>query len=173
MIFRSNKINTIDLGKNLISWSMYPKGQVDKEVQISQLINKNAKEEIGEYNTLKDRDWIIFNINNKHPDIYPLKIRMEPVKKGEIVCAVGWGYQQNSKTPSLVKMKMYKNLGNYYFIQTLTKNIDPAGRSGSPVIDKNGYLVGLVSGAEGNLGVVGSVAYLRKLFDTYGIKYDK
>jgi hypothetical protein len=70
-------------------------------------------------------------------------------------------------------MKMYKNLGNYYFIQTLTKNIDPAGRSGSPVIDKNGYLVGLVSGAEGNLGVVGSVAYLRKLFDTYGIKYDK
>jgi len=44
-------------------------------------------------------------------------------------------------------------------------------RSCSPVIDGNGYLVGLVSGAVGRLGVVAGVEYLRSQFDRYGVAY--
>jgi hypothetical protein len=44
--------------------------------------------------------------------------------------------------------------------------------SGSPVIDKNGFLVGIVSGQEGNLGVMGGVKYLTLMFDKYGIEYN-
>ena len=172
MLFKKNKLKTIDLGKNFESWNMYPKGQVNKNVRITQLINKNSNESIGMFNTLKNRDWIIFKISNKHTDIYPLKIRTTPIKKGEIIHAVGWSHEQTSKSPSLIKMKMYKNLGNYYYILTITENTNPAGRSGSPVIDSNGYLVGIVSGAEGNLGVIGSVKYLKELFDKYDIKYE-
>lgn len=173
MVFRNNNLSTIDLGKNFESWDMYPKGLSNKNVQISQLINKNRNEPIGMFNTLKDRDWIIFKINDKHTDIYPLKIRTTPIKKGETIYAFGWGHNQTSKTPSLIKMKMYDNLGNYYYTLSKTENINPAGRSGSPVIDSNGYLVGIISGAEGNLGVIGSVKYLKELFDKYDIKYDK
>ena len=43
--------------------------------------------------------------------------------------------------------------------------------SGSPVIDKNGYLVGIVSGQEGRLGIMGAVPYLTKMFDKYNVKY--
>ena len=43
---------------------------------------------------------------------------------------------------------------------------------GSPVIDKNGYLVGIVSGQEGKLGVIGGIKYLTTMFDEYGIKYN-
>jgi hypothetical protein len=39
------------------------------------------------------------------------------------------------------------------------------------VIDKNGYLVGIVSGAEGTLGVIGSVNYLKEMFDLYDVEY--
>jgi len=46
--------------------------------------------------------------------------------------------------------------GPCYYVNNLTENVDPAGRSGSPVIDANGYLAGIVSGAEGNLGVTGN-----------------
>lgn len=62
-------------------------------------------------------------------------------------------------------------MGNYFYTQTMTPNVQPYGRSGSAVIDKNGYLVGIVSGAEGNLGVIGSVDYLREMFDQYGVGY--
>ena len=59
-----------------------------------------------------------------------------------------------------MKMEMFRNEGPYYYTNTLTENVDPAGRSGSPVIDANGYLVGIVSGAEGRLGVTCNVSYL-------------
>lgn len=173
LVFKSNDLSTIDLGSSFVNWRMYPKGQNEKDVQISQLINKNSNELVGEFNTLKNRDWIIFKVKQTNSGIYPLKIRTTPLKKGEFVYSVGWGHQQNSKLPLLIKMKMYKNLGNYYYILTETKNINPVGRSGSPVIDSNGYLVGIVSGAEGNLGVIGSVKYLTEQFDKHNIKYVK
>jgi hypothetical protein len=66
-------------------------------------------------------------------------------------------------------MQCFKNLGNYFYIKP-SKN-QPLGMSGSPVIDKNGFLVGIVSGQEGNLGVMGAVIYLTAMFDTYDIKY--
>ena len=171
LVFKNNGVNTIELGKDFLKWTMHPKTQNDKNVIIKNLINQNNKERIGAFNKLKDRDWIIFNIENKDNQIYPLKIRKAPLKKGEIIYAVGWAYRQTTTEPTIVKMQMFENLGNYYYVRTLSQNIDPTGRSGSPVIDENGYLVGLVSGAEGNLGVIGSVAYLFKLFDQYGIKY--
>jgi hypothetical protein len=173
MVFKNNDLSTIDLGEDFISWSIYPKGQIDNNVQLSYLINEHSNEPIGEFNTLKDRDWLIFKIGKNNSDIYPLKIRTTPLKKGEFVYSVGWGHKQTSKFPTLIKMKMYENLGNYYYALTETKNINPAGRSGSPVIDTDGYLVGIVSGAEGNLAVVGSVKYLTGLFDKYEIKYSK
>ncbi len=78
-------------------------------------------------------------------------------------------YQQNN--PTLIKLKCYKNLADYYFIQTISNKSQPHDRSGSPVIDKICYLVGILSGAEGKLGVVGSVNYLRRMFDKYDIEY--
>jgi hypothetical protein len=150
---------------------MYPKNLKEKTVTIKRLINKNPSEQIGQFNTLKVRDWIIFELEEKNTQLYPLKIRYTPVKKNEIVYAVGWAKNQkdNSK-PGLFKMKCFKNLGNYFYIEPSENQ--PHGRSGSPVIDKNGYLVGIVSGQEGKLGVMGAVPYLTIMFDKYGIEYN-
>ena len=172
MVFENQfGLKTIDLGKDFNYWKLYPKNDNEKSVSIKRLINANSKEIIGQFNTLKVRDWILFEIDEPHPEIYPLKIRHTPIKTNEIVYAVGWGIKQkdNSK-PALIKLQCFKNLGDYYYMQTLTKNIKPNGRSGSPVIDKNGYLVGIISGAEGNLSVIGSVNYLKKMFEKYSIE---
>ena len=173
MVFENQLgLRTIDLGENFNYWKLYLKNDKNKGVLVERLINANTKENIGQFNTLKVRDWILFEIDKKHVDLYPLKIRFTPVSTNEIVYAVGWGIKQkdNSK-PALIKLKCFKNMGDYYYTQTLTTNVQPNGRSGSPVIDKNGYLVGIVSGAEGNLGVIGSVNYLKKMFDKYNIKW--
>lgn len=170
MLFRMETNNTINLNSNFRNWKIYPKGKPDKAIFLDQLINNNKDEETGQFNTLKDRDWIIFR-TTEIADFTPLKIRWKPVSKGEIVYATGWSYKQTSENPSLIKMQVFKNMGNYFYTNTLTLNVDPAGRSGSPVIDKNGYLVGIVSGAEGKLGVMGAIPYLKQLFDNYKVNY--
>ncbi len=171
MVFENQLgLNSIDLGNKFNYWNLYPKNHKEKTVSIKRLINKNSNEQIGQFNTIKDRDWIIFELKEKNTQLYPLKIRYTPVKSNEIVYAVGWGVNQkdNSK-PTLIKMQCYKNLGNYFYIKP--SKIQPHGMSGSPVIDKNGYLVGIVSGQEGNFGVIGGIKYLTTMFDKYDIEY--
>lgn len=165
-------LNSIDLGSKFNYWNMYPKNNKEKTVTLKRLINKNPNEMIGQFNTLKVRDWILFELEGQHNQLYPLKIRYTPVKSNEIVYAVGWGMlQKDNSKPELLKLQCFKNLGDYFYIKPLDLNIHPAGRSGSPVIDKNGYLVGIVSGQEGNLGVIGGIKYLLTLFDKYDIEY--
>jgi hypothetical protein len=165
-------LTSIDLGPNFDYWDLYPKNDPDHRLELKRLINANPDEPIGYYNTLKDRDWIIFELEKKDPTVYPLKIRYTPLETNEIIYSVGWSWdEENKKYPNMSKMQCYKIMGNYYYVKTLSDSGSPAGRSGSPVIDKNGYLVGIVSGAEGNLGIIGSVQYLRKLFDDFGVDY--
>ena len=91
----------------------------------------------------------------------------------EIVYAIGWGALQKDNThPVKTTFQCFRSLGNYYYAKSLTKNVKPDGRSGSPVIDKNGYLVGITSGAEGKLTVIGSIQYLKHLFDRHQVEYN-
>ena len=174
MVFENQLgLNSIDLGSSFKQWNMYPKNHKEKTVSVKRLINKNSNEQIGEFNTLKVRDWIIFELEGQNNQLYPLKIRYTPVKKNEIVFAVGWGkMQEDNSKPALIQLQCFENLGDYFYIKPLKTDTHPAGRSGSPVIDKNGYLVGIVSGQEGNLGVIGGIKYLTTMFDKYDIKYD-
>lgn len=134
MVFENQLgLKTIDLGKNFNFWKLYPKNDHEKNVSIERLINANSKENIEQFNTLKVRDWILFEIDKPHSDLYPLKIRYTPIKKNEIVYAVGWGINQkdNSK-PALIKLQCIKDLGDYYYIKTLSSYNQANGRSGSP-----------------------------------------
>ena len=66
---------------------------------------------------------------------------------------------RESVHPKLTPLRIYDALGPYYFVESFDPEVDPAGTSGSPVLDKNGHLVGIVSGATGKMGVVASVQY--------------
>jgi Sec-independent protein translocase protein TatA len=95
---------------------------MDKPVSVKRLINKDSNEPIDKYNTLKDRDWIIFELEDKNTQLYPLKIRYTPVKKNEIVYAVGWAKnQEDNNMPGMFKMQCYMNSGNYFYITTSNK----------------------------------------------------
>jgi len=165
-------LRSIDLGDAFKSWKAYPKNKPGQSVQLKRLINQDKKEPIGQYNTLKNRDWIIFEVEGDTKDLYPLKIRFSPIEKGELVYAIGWGsLQEDISYPVKVSFRCYQHRGNYYYAKTLTQHVKPGGTSGSPVIDRNGYLVGITSGAEGKLAVIGSIEYLVQLFDRYGVDY--
>lgn len=165
-------IHSIDPGDRFKYWRLYPKNKPNQSIKLKRLINRNSDEPIGRFNTLKNRDWIIFDVDGGVNGLYPLKIRYSPIKRGEVVYAVGWGtLQKNNAHPARAKYQCFQHRGNYYYAKCLTKTIKPNGRSGSPVIDKNGYLVGITSGAEGKLTVIGSVQYLKELFDRHKVEY--
>ena len=165
LVFRHEELLTIDLGDNFIEWRAYPKGNEDRHMVFGNMINKNSNEMVDRFNTLKVRDWLLFEVDDIPAGFTPLKIRTKPVQKDEIIYHLGWPNKQESRSPSLVKMQVFRNAGPYYYVNTLSEDVDPAGRSGSPVIDANGYLVGIVSGAEGNLGVICNVSYLDELIE--------
>ncbi|WP_396602942.1 hypothetical protein [Algibacter sp. R77976] len=74
-------IHNIDLGPDFKYWDLYPKNKKEKAISIKKLINRNPNEKIGQFNTLKVRDWIIFYIKSLNTELYPLKIRFTRVKK--------------------------------------------------------------------------------------------
>lgn len=160
LVFSHEELPVIDLGDNFEEWKAYRKGDKDRPLVFGELINKDSNEAVDAFNTLKIRDWLLFDVRDIPAGFTPLKIRHEPLQKNEIIYSIGWPYRQKEGLPSLVKMQVFRNAGPYYYVNTVTENVDPAGRSGSPVIDTKGYLVGIVSGAEGNLGVIGNVNYL-------------
>lgn len=173
MVFENQlAIHTIDLGNNFNYWYMYPKNHKDKSVEVKRLVNANSNEQVGHFSSLKSHDWLVFELNDTKAQLYPLKVRYLPVKNNETVYAVGWGMnQQDHSKPKLIKLQCFKNAGDYFYTTSLSTDTNAQGRSGSPVIDKNGYLVGIVSGQEGKLGVIGGVNYLKRVFDRYGIRY--
>jgi len=160
LAFKHEELSTIDLGENFIRWKAYPRGNEDKYMIFREMINKDSYEMVDAFNTLKSRDWLLFDVKDIPEGFTPLKIRSRPALKDEIIYCIGWPYRQKEGLPSLIKMQVFRNAGPYYYVNTLTQNVDPAGRSGSPVIDVNGYIVGIVSGAEGKLGVICNVSYL-------------
>lgn len=160
LVFAHEELPVIDLGDNFVEWRAYPKGNKDRQMVFGELINRNSNEAVDAFNTLKIRDWLLFDVQDIPAGFMPLKIRHEPLRKNEMIYCIGWPYRQKGGLPSLVKMQVFRNAGPYYYVNTLTENVDHGGRSGSPVIDANGYLVGITSGAEGKLGVIGNVNYL-------------
>ena len=73
--------------------------------------------------------------------------------------------------PTPTPLRVYRAFAADYYVQPLDSEADPAHTSGSPVIDRGGRVVGLVSGAVGGLGVVAGVPYLRRLFHRYDVSY--
>jgi hypothetical protein len=164
--------SSVALGDDFLGWTLRSSRDSTRMLRTQRLINEDPNESIGDFAGIKDRDWLIFELSDWDEGVYPLKVRYTAVKPGEVVYAIGRSRQgRHQPDPVLSPLRVYRTTPNYYYVDPLDPEIDAVATSGSPVTDQNGYLVGLVSGASGKLGVVAGVAYLRYLFDRYGIAY--
>lgn len=162
-------VTGIDPGPAFVAWRFRSSRDPSRAVE-GRLLNRDADEPIGDFGSLKDRDWLIFAIDSVPTGVYPLKVRWTPLERGEEVRAVGRSRaQRDDRDPAPRPLVVYQAAGTYYYVQPEGSGVDPVQTSGSPVIDEGGHLVGIVSGAVGRLGVVGGVAYLRRVLETHGI----
>jgi hypothetical protein len=164
------RLTSIDLGSDFVRWDLRSKRVKGAGLAGVELINQNPREPIGDFNSLKTRDWLVFKLTTTPGDVQPLRLRSTPLKKGDTAYVVGRSLanRQNAQ-PTVVPLRIYQDVGPYYYVQSLESGADPVGTSGSPVIDENGHLVGIVSGAAGKLGIVCSLEYLIQVIERHHI----
>ncbi|UZO79563.1 serine protease [Aquimarina sp. ERC-38] len=94
-------------------------------------------------------DWLIFSVKENKPNHKPLKFRTKPLKKGEDVYVVGWSYKDTLGAQRIYEYKYDTTDGIYHQLIQVKGPTSLGGLSGSPVVDKKGEVIGLVtSGGE-------------------------
>jgi hypothetical protein len=166
--YRYNTNNSNQLQEELQQWTMRANKNSRDSVVAGRLLNADAAEIRDGENAEITRhdDWIIFSVKQSSPNIYPLKPRFTPVKEGEKVYVLSGAYEGSPNTVREGKVSVQR--GRYIMIDHDTKiNLSHSG--GSPVIDANGYLVGILSYStsdgktEKPITVVLSTEYLQDL----------
>lgn len=161
-IAKNKQSKGIEINTVLKEWIMRPKGDTRDSAIIDKLLNEDPHEQLeGKGSTVQDRDWIVFSVKQSTSNLYPLKPRYTQVKPGEKVYILSCAYDDSLCT--VHEGKVYQKLGMDILIKRDMKT-HKGGSSGSPVIDANGYLVGVISGSAGskagNISVVISTEYL-------------
>jgi hypothetical protein len=162
-IAKNKQSKGTEINKALREWIMRPKGDTRDSAIIDQLLNEDPHEQLeGKGSTVQDRDWIVFSVKKSTPNLYALKPRYTQVKSGEKVYILSCAYDDSLCT--VHEGKVYQKLGMDILIKRDMKT-HKGGCSGSPVIDANGYLVGVISGSTGskagNVSVAISTEYLQ------------
>jgi hypothetical protein len=142
LVARNKKSNAVTINKELLLWSMKPKMNFSDSVVIDKLINDDTSEIIeGPKSSIFERDMLVLSVKNASKNIYPLRLRYTTPRTGEKVYLLSCAYSDVSCTVNEGTI-----IGKYGFdiIINTDKPIEP-GASGSPVIDANGYLIGVFS----------------------------
>ena len=168
-VARNRKTETVNVNKDLASWIMKPKGGIPDSVVIDQLINEDTTEVLeGSSSTILERDWLVFTVRKASSRIHPLKPRYTSIKSGEMVYIVAYSY--NNAFVNFFRGRVLQKLGMDILIQPDGEGPLPGmGVSGSPVIDANGFLIGIFSttstdSATGkNISVAAGTEYLKSV----------
>jgi len=156
--FKSDSMDAISFAGTLERWRMYPKNSPGDVVVVDRLINVDESEPID--GVPSPKDWLLFELRETSTNIQPLKIRTTPLVAGEPVAIVGWRYSDKNCPQVIYKGAFIRVEGGTVLISTevLSDNTIP-GLSGSPVIDANGRVIGLMSQKAGKLERLSSVEY--------------
>ena len=158
MYFKSESMTSVSFDNTLVKWIMFPKDNPDDVVILDKLLNENKREPLD--NIPSDKDWLLFTIKDRSPDIQPLRFRTEPLQEGETVYIIGWRYSDRNCPQVVYEGNFVRAEEGSFLITTkdLADNTMP-GLSGSPVIDSNGYLIGLMSQKAGKMERPSSIEY--------------
>ncbi len=139
---RQKDMKTISINGKIVEWKMIDKNDTSQYIILGDLINSDENEIIGERNT--EKDFLVFKIKENHSNIKPLKLAVNHVQSGDTLYKTGRTFAFKNVEPKIYKSTVQKYAGSNLLCNMLVyENI--AGLSGSPVTNKDGELVGIVS----------------------------
>jgi hypothetical protein len=160
--FKSDSMESVSFGNTLRRWQMSPKDNPNDVVVVDQLINERQEEPLTRIPPA--RDWLLFTVKERSRNIQPLRFRTGPVQEGETVYIIGWRYSDENRPQVIYEGNFVRAEEGSILITTkdLADNTIP-GLSGSPVIDSQGYLIGLMSRKAGKMERLSSTDYPRMI----------
>ncbi|MEE9441509.1 MAG: serine protease [candidate division Zixibacteria bacterium] len=162
--FKSESMKSVAFNNTLKLWKMFPKNNPDDVVIVDKLINENPKEPLEHIPPAKD--WLLFTIKKKSQNIQALKFRTGSMQEGETVYIIGWRYTDKDCPQVVYEGNFVRSEDGSFLITTkeLSDNTMP-GLSGSPVIDSNGYLIGLMSQKANKMERPSSIDYPKEILE--------
>lgn len=138
-------MDSVSIEGHVINWQIHPNKEPDNTVILGELLNASESEPLDM--AILQTDWLVFSIKENHSDLTPVRLRETPLNHGDIVTAFGCSYanadscQQDAYTGVFIAEEGAN-------LRISIPNLQPAtlrGLSGSPVLDQNNQLVGIVS----------------------------
>lgn len=164
-------LTSVYLQDELKEWRIHPNKTADKYVRLGKLLNADKSEAIDM--KILSKDWLLFEVKENHSELTVLNLRDKPLKVGEAVTAYGCSYAN--------KLTCVQDTYNGNFLAKETNNLRISmpdldlgklrGLSGSPVLDEQNKVVGIVSNilkresGEGFDFAPASLDYLRAILD--------
>lgn len=138
--------NKVSVNGKLDRWIMYPKNDKKNYIEVGPLVNDDPDEKIqdGYQNGVLQRDWLVFRTTSIPSDFYPLTIKTTTAQPGDQVYLTGNPY--HFKHTFGLTGEILKKEGNLLLVQfDVADSIFLGGASGSPLLDRNGQLIGIFS----------------------------
>lgn len=146
----TDKMKTTNFENGLKQWKMYPRDKKDQIVISETLLNEDKVDSVNfDYigrNWYTYNDYLVFKISTNNANVTPVKIRKAKPKAGEHFFVVGWSYWDTEGEQRIYEYEYVKNRENMMLMDFVKAPEKSAGLSGSPVLDFEGNLVGVVSG---------------------------
>lgn len=171
-IIKTADMKMLNFDNQIKSWSLFPLDKPTETVTCNKLLNENKSESLTAKSTY-DNDWLVFSISQNSTQIKPLEIRTSPLVQGEKIYAIGWTRTMENGPQRVYEFEYHKTIGNRILLKELIVPEKFGGLSGAPVVDENGLIVGIVSGATADpetdqkyfspCSITGLVSFLEKI----------
>lgn len=139
------EMKTVSIKDHINSWQVHPNKQPEQTIVLGELINEDLAEAIDM--KVLSKDWLVFQVKENNSPLIPLTLRNTPVEKGETLTAYGCSYA-NKETCVQDEYKGTFVSADHNNLRINMPELDLSklrGLSGSPVLDNNNQVVGIVS----------------------------
>ena len=125
-----------DFNKELISWVVYPRTKSALKAEIESLARSTQDP--------RGNDWLLLALKSGTPlPAKPLKVRPKPISVGEDVFLIGVPYSDEKSSQNVYKGNVTERPFADRFRYTISPPVDITGFSGAPIVDKDGFVVGV------------------------------
>lgn len=148
-LVKTEQMKTVALGDEIKEWRMRPKASEREYVIVDKLLNASDQDSLSWQFMGKQgnayADWLVFSIKKNNSNIVPLKLRNTPLSKAEKLYVNGWTFEDKESKLPRYRYQYHGDAGANFTMKILSARKNEFGLSGSPVVDENGLLVGIVS----------------------------